>query len=157
MGMNFIKRFILSILALVVFATSSCFAIDIHICKGEVQSTAIFSKATPCDQMDEMQKEEVRECCKKIRDARIAESSSKQLIKKKQCCFNHSIEFKLDQNQDAQSSFIVLDSFSEIVLFKEELASSINAFNLIRDELLRGPPDPNTRRSSQSFFQVYII
>ena len=155
--MNFIKRSILSILALVVFATSSCFAIDIHMCEGQVQSTALFSKAAPCDQMEEMQKEEVRECCKKIRDAEIASSSSKLLFKKKACCYNTVFEYKLDLNQDAQPTAAVLGSIDVIVPVAFEYSSESFDFETVADKPLRGPPEPFITRDFPALYQVYII
>ena len=56
--MNVVKQIFLLVLALVVFTTSSCFAVDVHMCKGNVKSQAFFRSAVACDQMSEIEKEE---------------------------------------------------------------------------------------------------
>lgn len=155
--MNFASRILLSILALVVFATSSCFAFGVHMCEGEVQSQAFFSQAQACEKMADMNKEDLPECCKKIRDEKISNSSSKLLFKKKACCYNHYFEFKSDQNQDGENVSISLTNVVidlPIQFDSEVLFSSLD--NAVIPHF-RGPPDPHIRRDIHSLYQVFII
>jgi hypothetical protein len=155
--MKVINRFFLVMLAFVVFATSLCFAVDVHICEGKVQSQAFFRSADACEQMAEMEKEELPACCKKIRDEKIAQSSSKSLFKKKACCFNYSFEYKLDQSSAPQNSSVLLfctDGIMDFDFLKFQIGPELS------DVLLSFPllkPPSFLRQDFQSLYQVYLI
>ena len=157
MLMNFVKRFVLSIMALVVFATSSCFAYDVHMCEDKVESQAFFSKAPACEKMSEMNKEELPECCRKRRDANIARSGAKLFFEKKACCYNHSFEFKSDQNQDAQGAVAVIAPVEAFTPNVFEYSIDFSDFEVEFDQPFRGPPPPDIRRDIHSLYQVFII
>ena len=155
--MKVINRFFLVMLAFVVFTTSLCFAVDVHICEGKVQSQAFFRSADACEQMAEMGKEELPACCKKIRDEKIAQSSSKSLFKKKACCFNCSFEYKLDQSSAPQNSSVLLfctDGIMDFDFLKFQIGPELS------DVLLSFPllkPPSFLRQDFQSLYQVYLI
>jgi hypothetical protein len=107
--------------------------------------------------MAEMEKEELPACCKKIRDEKIAQSSSKSLFKKKACCFNCSFEYKLDQSSAPQNSSVLLfctDGIMDFDFLKFQIGPELS------DVLLSFPllkPPSFLRQDFQSLYQVYLI
>jgi len=155
--MNVVKQIFLLVLALVVFTTSSCFAVDVHMCKGNVKSQAFFRSAVACDQMSEIEKEELPACCKKIRDAKIAQSSSKCLFKKKTCCFNCSFEYKSHQNSCVQNFSAVFFDVDGVLAFNGLNSEGTYKFNDVVASFFKGKPPSLLRRNFQSLYQVYLI
>lgn len=160
MEMNFIQRGIVSFLALLMFTTSACFAVDTHVCGDVVQSRSVFSNAESCEKMAQRAREaneELPECCKKAEDQKIKTSNSKNEFRKKPCCYNRAYSFKNDLNEDGQivvpflgSIDIILPEFFKIV--EVEIAPVISTNNYHR-----GPPDPFLKRDIQSLYQVFLI
>lgn len=158
--MILIKRIILSFLALLMFTTSSCFAVDVHSCKGEVKSRSLFSKAESCEMMTKRllaENQELPECCKQYAKEKIETSNSKSNLKKKPCCINESFSFKKDANKNGDVALVFapaldLDLPTFFTIVKEELPVEIES-----SALIHGPPEPYLRKDIQSLFQVFII
>lgn len=158
--MNFFKRAILSFLALLMFTTSSCFAVDIHRCGDEVKSRSFFSQAESCEKMSKRlleANEELPECCKQYAKEKNKSSNSKSDYKKKPCCVNESFSYKHEANKSgdlvlvlAPSLDIDLPEFFAIV--KEEFPAEI-----IVPSIISSPPDPYQIEDIQTLFQVFII
>ena len=81
--MKVINRFFLVMLAFVVFATSSCFAVDVHICEGKVQSQVFFGSADACEQMAEMEKKNFHHVAKRFEMKRSHNHHQKACLRKR--------------------------------------------------------------------------
>jgi hypothetical protein len=158
--MNFIQRGIISFLALLMFTTSACFAVDIHRCGDVVKSRSFFSRAESCEMMAKKLREENKElpeCCKKYAKAKIKASNSKRNFTKKPCCVNESFSFKKEVLEDGQPaipfmSSLVLDLPVFFALVESELL-----VERVTNPRINAPPDPDLKQDILSLFQVFII
>ena len=158
--MNFFKRALLSFLALLMFTTSSCFAVDIHRCGDEVKSRSFFSKAESCEQMTKRlleADEELPECCKQYALQKKKTSNSKSDYKKKPCCVNESFSYKHEANKSGDVVLVLaptldLDLPEFFTIVKEELPVGI-----IVPSVISSPPDPYQIKDIHTLFQVFII
>ena len=158
--MNFIQRGIISFLALLMFTTSACFAVDTHRCGDVVKSRSFFSRADSCEKMAKELRaanKELPECCKKYAKEKIKASNSKRNFSKKPCCVNESFSFKNDVLEDGQPavpflSNLVLDLPEFFTLIEEELFVA-----RVASPRINAPPDPDLKQDLHSLFQVFII
>ena len=158
--MNLIQRGTISFLALLMFTTSACFAVDVHRCGDEVKSRSVFSRAQSCEKMAKELKaanKELPECCKQYEKTKIKVSNSEKQLKKKPCCVNESFSYKNDVNEDGQ---IVVPVFSNLEYDLPEFVTIVNE-NLevatVTDFRINGPPEPDLKRDILTLFQVFII
>ena len=84
-------------LAFLMFFTSVGFAVDIHYCQNEFKSFSIFGKAANCHD-----KAKSNPTCKHHKQA-ANQSNISTDISKKDCCENHTFNFKSDQDLQSQS------------------------------------------------------
>ena len=76
------------VLALLLFVSSTGFSMDVHFCKGEIESVSFFGKATPCDMMVEREPvQELHACCRAFQEQNPYSLS----IQEKSCCHNESL------------------------------------------------------------------
>jgi hypothetical protein len=155
--MHFLQRFILSFLAVLMFTTTTCFAVDVHFCKDEVQSIALFAKAKPCENMQPENDDDLPDCCKKKLEERKREMRDIAHFSKKPCCHNETVAQKSDVNQEVVSGFMVLSQLDQFTLsnFKYEFV----IFDICQESnvLFRGPPDPDVIPDITIEQQVLII
>lgn len=158
--MNIIQRGTISFLALLMFTTSACFAVDTHLCGDVVKSRSFFSKAESCEIMAKKLREENKElpeCCKKYAKAKIKASNSKSNFKKKPCCVNESFSFKKDVNEDGETVAVILSNFEyDLQEFTSIVYEEIDVVTAT-DFHLNGPPDPDVKRDILALFQVFIV
>lgn len=153
--MNLFTRSCLLVLASVVFVTTTCFAVDVHYCENEIQSVAVFQKATPCGNMVKVEPK-MRKCCLARKAKLEKELQGKTVFKKKSCCSNKSVGFKTDTEQ--HSSTIDISSISVAILGEfTSLEVPVLAFSLASNCSHRAPPDWRIPLDFQILYQVFQI
>ena len=155
-NIKYIRRGILSFLAVLIFATSTCFAIDVHTCKGEVKSISFFGKAEACKNMNQVDVSSLPECCKAMLQKKISDDLN---LSEKPCCINTSFDFKSlrEQENNADISF-----YSEVDNFKghffSEKSTGIHHLRVPVKDVYRIPPPPDLSQNDfRSLYQVFII
>jgi hypothetical protein len=153
---EFCRRGLLLFLAFMLFGTTSCFAVDVHICQGEVQSFSLFGQAQPCENMEVSQEPEMLECCKaKLGLATINKDFTH--FSKTPCCSNTSVGSKTIQNIEDQTSQVENEYFS-LVIFPSEMLTSEFVSSVQNRRLGEYfPPPPDIERNFQALYQVLII
>ena len=114
---NTTYRLIALFMALLIFATSSSIAIDIHYCSGKIKSFDFWGKAKSCHNM----------AIKNRKNCAHLPSMNTELgancdESPKNCCENKSISLKSDHNQQVQPAELA---------FNDQRKSSLSAFHAI--------------------------
>ena len=158
--MMLFKRIVVCFLALLMFGTSACLAIDTHYCGDEAQSWSLFSKAESCEMMAKRLKEENQElplCCQGLEDKVKNDSKSKTELSKKPCCYNESLFFKKDVNDDGQSPVFFINNVDYDFPETIEIIESKTTIKYRPFLGLHTPPDPHLDRDIHILHQVFII
>lgn len=91
-------RIIALSMALLMFATSMSFAIDMHYCGGELKNFSLFGKAKVCHEIEDADKP-MKNC---PHHKKMMEDKQEVLAKKKNCCENKTLHFQADEDLDVQ-------------------------------------------------------
>ena len=143
----------MSLLALMMFTTSACFAIDTHYCGDEAQSWSLFSKAEPCDQMAKRLTEENKElppCCQNLEDSQEVNNSANH-FSQKPCCYNKSLSFKSDASENGPSVDVVVSAIQIDIPQFFNYSKEIQFIPLVPN-VLRAPP-----HESRQIGNIYLI
>jgi hypothetical protein len=100
--LNKIDRLTALVMALLMFVTSTGFAIDMHYCNGELKSFSLFGKAKSCH---ELQKDKKIDC---PHHKALAAKAAKQELNKKDCCSNKTVFVQVEQDQQVQGVEMVV-------------------------------------------------
>lgn len=87
MHLTYFHRFFASIMAVLILGTSTCFSMDVHICKGEVESIAFLGLSATCKKEKKAVSEDMPMCCK----AKLEQQKKEPHFSQKPCCSNKAI------------------------------------------------------------------
>jgi hypothetical protein len=158
--LKILQRFIVSLLALLMFTTSACFAIDTHYCGDEAQSWSLFSKAEACDQMAKRLKSENKElppCCQKLELSKEIKSNSSTHFSQKPCCYNKSLSFKNDASENGQSVDIVVSAIEIDILQFFNHTKEVQFIPLVPNKLHVPPSETRKTGNIYLIHQAFII
>jgi len=153
--MNLFTRSCLLLLASVVFATTTCFAVNVHYCDDEIQSVAVFQKATPCGNMEKAAPK-MRKCCLARKAKLEKELKGKTVVKKKKCCSNKSVGFKADTEHHTSTFDVNVTTLAIVDVFASPEVPTL-VFNVASDRTHRAPPDRQSPLEFQVLYQVFQI
>lgn len=155
--MQFLSKGILSLLAVLIFSTSTMVAMDIHICKGEVESVAFFGQKAECEKMDEEVEVDLPECCKKLLEQQEKENAGRTVIEKKPCCSSESASFQKDLSQDQSPVQKVQVHAPVIAAITSPFEVNLKWVFEIQPEEVSLPPPPLISVNKHARLQVFII
>lgn len=147
---------------------STCFGADIHYCKGEVQSFALFGKAKPCKMHKKgsstktscetrQVESQTSKCCMARKELAKKSSQHHPVLKNAKCCFNDQVAFKTDS--EASHSGVQIPDLSQLDLQFSVVASEPSYFRNVEQLYIArsGPPDQLQFPDFQIFYQVFLI
>jgi hypothetical protein len=146
-------RIVSIVLALLLFVSSTGFSMDVHFCKGEIESVSFFGKATPCEMMKEKEPvQELHACCKALQEQNQYLLSFQQ----KSCCHNESLIVLTNTDIELSNSlahninsvqFVLITSTTSLFIFLAE--------NDVEDNF--NYPPPKHTKDLNIFYQVFRI
>lgn len=158
----------MSLLALLMFTTSACFALDTHYCGGEAQSWSLFSKAKACDQMAKRLKTENKElppCCQKLEIFKEVNSHLDKLsvnnsttdFSQMPCCYNKSLSFKNDVSENGQPVDFVVSAIDIDIPPFFNYVKEDKSIPLVLNKLYSPPPQSRYAGNIYLIHQAFII
>lgn len=146
------RNSVFSIFLLTIFSIQAIgFTVDIHYCKGEVQSISFFGKADSCSEMTDNTNK--HKCCQKRQFRLDALDGIKS--KKEPCCSNEMIHYESEGDFESEQEIINLS------LDKSEIRSNnleLEFGTLCDDQIILHNTDPPLRVfDRQVLFQTFLI
>lgn len=141
----------LSLVLLFLFGFQSIgMSIDVHYCKGEIQSYSFFGKAEPCEMASD--ENDLHPCCKMRLKKRSSENGI--ITKNNSCCSNEMMHIELDDDFEVEQKVIIQES--------EDLMLDVRAMNysmtLSEKEIILSNSDPpNITSNRLILFQSFLI
>lgn len=146
-------RIISIVLALLLFVSSTGFSMDVHFCKGEIESVSFFGKATPCEMMKEKEPvQELHACCKALQ----GQNSYSLSIQQKSCCHNESLIVLTNTDLELANSLVHKINSAQFV--PVALTTPLFIFlaeNDVEDNF--NYPPPQYSKDLTIFYQVFRI
>ena len=144
-----------------ILLASTCFGADVHYCKGEVQTFAVYEVAKPCKmhkkQSSQLEQKKLSPCCMARKKAEEKALEGQPVIKKGKCCYNDQVAFKTDgEQQHSNVEISKVDLKKSNYFVHDYIALSSDNFTHT-NQPFRGPPDVIFRHDYQIFFQVFRI
>lgn len=140
MHLTYFHRFFASVMAMLLFGTSTCFSMDVHICKGEVESVAFLGLSAKCEKENKAVSVDMPMCCK----AKLEQQKKEPHFSQKPCCSNKSIVQQSTMEEQSPTVFQV-DSQGDYLLVENTSITTLS--NIIsREDTKAGfqalpPPD----------------
>ena len=143
--------------ASILLVASTCIGADVHYCKGDVQSFAVFEVAKPCKMAEQKPVKELPPCCKARKEAAQKAWEGKPVFKQGKCCYNDQVAFKSDGEQHTPNISIDFPQLPQVAVLNNT-QSEIVWSNYTQQKIqFRGPPDVVFQWDFQIFFQVFQI
>ena len=140
-------RFVALFLALLMLVTSMVFVIDMHFCRGHLQSLSFFGKAKTCQQMSHSMR--MKKC---PHYKRKIERTGKCAVNEKDNCENKTLRFQFDQDQE----ILKLD-FNVIKQFKQFIAAYLVVFFLDKFSIKNDLPSFAHYKSPLISRDIYVL
>lgn len=155
--MRILSKALVLFWAAILLVSSTCFGADVHYCKGEVQSFAVFDTAKPCKMHKKKVEKKVRKCCMAQKKVQQEPRIGFPVLKNGKCCYNDQVSFQTDAESSQSSVDELASDQVEINYFATAHPSNVWGQVATTTPPFRGPPDRQITINYQVFFQVFRV